>query len=427
MLKVDVAVIGGGPAGSTTAALCAARGLEVAVFERDTFPRFHIGESMLPQSRKIWDELGVTDALEARFLRKYGARFVDAQSSDEQSYRFAEAFDGSVPYAFEVERAELDDLLLKNAVDKGSQLFSGWSVQKVRPSRVGHGAVDVRDPDGTKTTIAARIIVDATGRDGLISATAAKREKIAGLDNTALFAQWAGLRRREGEAEGDIDIVCFPHGWFWNIPFKGSVNSVGVVCRMEWLRELPKGLSPDQIFDRAVELAPWMGELLAGATRTSQGSAIADFSYRVPEVAGDGWLAVGDATGFIDPLFSTGAHLGFISGRSAAIAIADALAAGDTQKARFAEHDAIVRRGAGIFLGAVQSFYEGTLQRLIFTRPQKTGMRRMITSMLAGDVVAPSRWSDLFERFLAGQGNAGDGAATEPGSDPPPRHSRPSG
>ena len=403
MLKLDVAVIGGGPAGSTTAALCAARGLEVAVFERDTFPRFHIGESMLPQSRKVWDDLGVTDALEARFLRKYGAQFVDASNGDEQAYRFAEAFDSSVTYAFQVERADLDHLLLGNAVAKGAKLFSGWSVQKARPSLAGHGAVDVRDPDGTKTTVAARIIVDATGRDGLLSATHGKRETIAGLDNTAFFSHWDGIRRREGQLEGDIDIVCFPHGWFWNIPFKNGVNSVGAVCRHDWIRELPKGLSPEKIFERAVELAPWVGELVANGTRRTEIGALADFSYRVPDIAGDGWCSVGDATGFIDPLFSTGAHLGFVSGRSASIAIGEALAAGDTSKARFAEHEATVRRGAGLFVGAVQSFYEGTLQRMIFTRPQKTAMRRMITSMLAGDVVERSRWTDLFERFLTGQ------------------------
>jgi flavin-dependent dehydrogenase len=419
VLKVDVAVVGGGPAGSTAAALCAKRGLEVAVFERDAFPRFHIGESLLPQSQKVWEELGVTEQLEARFLRKYGARFIAADSGDEQHYRFAQAFDGSVTYAYEVERAEFDDLLLKNAVAKGAKLFSGWSVQKVRPSLVGHGAVDVRDPDGTKTTVAARVIVDATGRDGLIAAAPGKREKIAGLDNTAVFAHWQGVRRREGESEGDIDIVCFPHGWFWNIPFKGGVNSVGVVCRMEWMRELPKGLSPHQIFDRAVEQAPWMQELISGASRSTEGGALADFSYRVPDLAGDGWVAVGDATGFIDPLFSTGAHLGFVSGSTAARAIAEGLDAGDTSRARFAEHEASVRRGAGLFVGAVQSFYEGTLQRLIFTRPQKTGMRRMITSMLAGDVVEKSRWTDLFERFLAGRaGELGDVAAIDGDAEP---------
>jgi flavin-dependent dehydrogenase len=411
VLKVDVAVVGGGPAGSTAAALCAKRGLEVAVFERDAFPRFHIGESMLPQSHKVWAELGVTEQLEAKFLRKYGARFVRAETGEEQRYGFAEAFDGSFNHAYQVERAELDELLLQNAVKSGAKLHAGWTALKARPSLVGHGALDVRDPDGTKTTIAARIIVDATGRDGLIAAAPGRREKLPGLDNTAVFAHWEGLRRREGIAEGDIDIVCFPHGWFWNIPFRSGLNSVGVVCRAPWIREMAKGLQPEGIFDRAVEEAPWVKELLASGKRRTETMAAADFSYRVAEIAGDGWVAVGDATGFIDPLFSTGAHLGFVSGSTAARAIAAALAAGDTSKAAFADHEATVRRGAGLFLGAVQSFYEGTLERLIFTNPQKTGMRRMITSMLSGDVVERSRWTDLFERFLRGQ--ADEAAATQ--------------
>lgn len=400
-MRFDVAVVGGGPGGSTTAALLAKRGLSVGVFERDRFPRFHIGESMLPQSTRVWQELGVVAQLEERFIRKYGARFVQASTGAEQSYRFAEAFDGSVTYAYEVQRDAMDDLLLRNAERLGARVHEGWEVVAARPSAKGDAQVDVRDPEGRRTTVDCRFVVDATGRDGLISAVPGRREKIAGLDNTAVFSHWEGVPRREGQAEGDIDIVCWPHGWFWNIPFKGGLNSVGTVCRGPWLRSLPKGSTPGDIFQRAIELAPWMKDRLAGATRKTEVTALADFTYRVSEVRGDGWLAVGDASGFIDPLFSTGAHLAFTAGSAAAATIADALVAGDGSRERFADYEVLVRRGANIFIGAVQSFYEGRLERLIFTNPQKTAMRRMITSMLAGDVFAPTRYMDLFERFLA--------------------------
>ncbi len=425
----DVVVVGGGPGGSTTAALLAQQGVDVAVIERAKFPRFHIGESMLPQSRKVWERLGVVPALEARFIQKHGARFVDATSGDEQSYRFAEAFDSSVTYSYEVPRDEFDDLLLRNAVRCGARLFEGWEASSARPSATG-GTLELRDPEGTRTTVSCRMIVDATGRDGLISAAPGRREKIAGLDNTAFFSQWEGVPRREGLAEGDIDIVCWPHGWFWNIPFKGGVNSVGAVCRASWLRSLPRGLSPADILQRAIDLAPWMGARLSGATLRVEPGALADFSYRVPEMRGDGWVGVGDAGGFIDPLFSTGAHLAFTSGSTAADAIAAGLAAGDLTGERFAAHEAHLRRGANIFIGAVQEFYMGRLQQLIFTRPQRTAMRRMITSMLAGDVFAVSRWTELLEHFLSRQakeqehdladegGSMGAGAAEVDASSP---------
>jgi flavin-dependent dehydrogenase len=216
------------------------------------------------------------------------------------------------------------------------------------------------------------------------------------LDKTALFSHFTGVERQPGREEGNIDIIVFPHGWFWNIPFRGEVNSFGVVCSSAWIRTRRPGEPLDQFFDRTVDDAYWAKRLLCRATRLNPVRAIADYSYRVEQYGGDGWLAVGDSSGFVDPLFSTGAHLAFSSAALAADEITAALHAGDVSARRWQAYQATVRRGVELFVGAVQAFYAGALSDAIFEQPQRKVLRQTITSMLAGDVFGDASWT----RFL---------------------------
>lgn len=385
----DVVILGGGPGGSTLASCLALRGRRALVLEREKFPRFHIGESLLPRSREVFRKIGVEGKLEERFLRKYGARFLCSATRRVSTYRFAEAFEPELDFAYQVPRAEFDDVLLKHAAELGAEVREEWEATDVifeGSKAAGVRARPVNAPS-EEVEIRAPVVVDATGRDTLLALRTRRKANVPKLDKTALFSHYKGAARQQGLEEGNIQIVVFEHGWFWFIPFRGDITSVGVVVSSEWLKSRRKGESLDALYDRAVAESSWATELLAGAERLRPVGALADFSYRIDQLAGDGWLFVGDAGGFLDPLFSTGAHLAVKGADLAAEAIDQALASGDTSRAAFARYEAAVRYAVDLFLGFVQAFYgDGRLREALFEQNQRPVVRRLITSVLSGDV-----------------------------------------
>ncbi len=416
----DVVIAGGGPSGSTAATLLAKAGLRVIVLESETFPRFHIGESLLPQSYRIWERLGIVDQLEARYIRKYGARFVDCRTERSETYAFEDAFHPTSHYAFQVPRADFDDLLLRHAATCGAVVRHGWTVREVMFDRDVAVGVRASDADGTVHEIFARVVLDATGRDTLLASRVRTKWRIPGLDKTAVFGHFVGVERQTGRAEGTIDIVVFPHGWFWNIPFRGEVNSVGVVCSSTWMRARRSGETLDAFFTRTLDDAGWMKRTMAGAQRINPARALADFSYRVDRLAGDGWAMIGDAAGFLDPLFSTGAHLAFRGAEMAADHIVAELGAGrPLVAASWSAYETELRSGADLFLGAVQAFYDGTLSELVFQQPQRRVLRQTITSMLAGDVFdSTATWARFLRERFAARLPEGDAPVAPAGATP---------
>jgi len=270
----------------------------------------------------------------------------------------------------------------------------------------GVGGGEVRGPDGTAQGIDARFVVDATGRDAMTARASGDVQRIAHLDRTALYTQVRGAWRDVGEREGDIQIVvCGEDGersWFWLIPFADGRTSVGVVVSGAWVRA-HQGVvgGAEALFEAAVRESPAVGGMLDGAERLFAPRATGDFSFRVGQMRGEGWLAVGDAAGFIDPLFSTGVHLAMNGALRAADAIDEALAEGDVSAGRFEAWEREMRAGAELFLGAVQAFYEGDLAAYLFAEPQHPFLRRAITSLLAGDVFdEDARWAkEIRTRF----------------------------
>ena len=403
---LDVLVVGGGPGGATLAACLARRGRRVLVLERDTFPRFHIGESLLPGSIQVFEELGLLPAIEARFLRKDGAVFIDGPSGRETRYAFSEAFKPRHAHAYQVPRDEFDLLLLEHARASGAEARYGWTVERMLLENDRAVGVVARDPEGRQHEIRARLVVDATGRDALRAHASRSQQKLPLLEQTlALYSQFRGIPRAEGPLGGDIRIVVSPAGWFWLIPFADGRTSVGAVLEPSAIVKAQGRADVGQTFAAVCDACEPMRRLLEGAEPVFPVRAIADFSYRVTEISGDGWLAIGDAAGFIDPLFSTGVHLAVRGARLASDHIDAALSDGDVSRPRWLAYERSQRRATEIFVGAVQAFYRGLFKTLLDgSAKQHPYLRKLITSILAGDVYHDDepRWlRDFATRFPA--------------------------
>jgi flavin-dependent dehydrogenase len=392
----DVVIAGGGPAGSVCAATLARKGLKVLVLEKTKFPRFHLGESLLPSSLPILDAIGVLPEIASRFIWKYGARFHEDHGTKRRKDRFdfANGWRPELDHAFQVPRDEFDQLLLEHARKSGADVREEETVV-----RLERGKVVTKKGE----TFEARFVVDATGRDAF---TAADKTKIEGLDQTALFAHFTGVARPEGRLAGDIDIVLFPDAdprrpnWFWFIPFEDGRTSVGAVVSRAWMKN-ERG-SVAEMFAAAVRASATATELLAHATMAwPEPRATADFSYRVSSYVGDGFVRIGDAGGFIDPLFSTGAHIAMVGGHRAANAIAAALEDPSHEAALLGEWETTLRAGAETFISAVQAFYAGPLVDVLFHEDKHEALRRSVTSLLAGDVFHDSVWLRDAKRRIA--------------------------
>lgn len=407
----DVVIVGGGPGGSICATRLAQGGAKVVLLEKEEFPRFHLGESLLPQSLPVLEAVGVLDQVEASFIQKYGARFHDDALGRKDRFSFDGAWRNERDHSFEVERSKFDKVLLDHARAQGVDVRQPWSVTGA--VREGERVVGVlaKAPDGTDARFDAKYVVDASGRDALFAHAARSTEKIVNLDQTAIFSHYEGVKRPEGKLAGDIDIVIFRESptarpnWFWMIPFKDGVTSVGAVVSRSWIKSHRASLDKDAVakhgdeltalFHVAVHESRSATQLLEGSTMMwPRCQAAADFSYRVRELTGEGWVAIGDAGGFIDPLFSTGAHIAMCGAKAAADMLLELLAPGgaadETKKLKAWE--TMLRNGAETFILAVQAFYAGPLMEAIFAENKHNALRRSITSLLAGDVFTDAVW-----------------------------------
>ncbi|HXJ80684.1 MAG TPA: NAD(P)/FAD-dependent oxidoreductase, partial [Candidatus Methylomirabilis sp.] len=377
----DVLVIGGGPGGATIATLLARGRRSVAVVEREVFPRFHVGESLLPANVPLFERLGVLDHLQQRrFITKYGAAFHDQETGLEYTFYFLKGQPWP-NWSFEVPRAEFDHILLEHAKrQEGVTVLQPAAVEEVSFDADG---VDVLVRQGGSTErVRARFLVDASGRDAFLASRFGRRRSLPGLGKVALFAHYRGARRWPGRDEGNIRIFIFEDGWFWWIPFTGDVTSIGCVLHARTVRGR-EGSMPD-LFEVMIQRCRRVAEGLEGAERITAVHTTANFSYRAEPMVGDRFVCVGDAVTFVDPIFSSGVYVAMQSAELAAETILRAFAEGRFETARFAGYERRIRRGIAPFFRFIRHYYEPAFLE-VFLRPKNVaGMLDTVLGVLAG-------------------------------------------
>ena len=388
----DVLVVGGGPAGSTISALLSEQGWNVHLLEKDPHPRFHIGESLLPQSLPILKKLGVLGEVERIGILKYGAEMVSHRYRRSQMFYFAEAFDESQPYAFEVKRSEFDAILLRNAIAKGVIVHEGVKALRVefRPHQNSQNSlVLAEDREGQFQIWDTKFVVDASGRDTFLSHQLGGKRRSQQHSSAAIFGHFEGVGRLPGKDEGNITAGWLDDGWCWLIPFKDGTTSVGVVCHPDYIKSRTVPL--DQFLLDTLRQSPPIAARMERAKPLTQTYAAANFSYRRDTMSGDGYLMIGDAFAFIDPVFSSGVHLALNSGTRGAKVVDAYLRQSPEYAAHLEEFERMVRRGIKTFSWFIHRFNQPAFQELFVSskRPQK--IERAVLSLLAGDVFAQSR------------------------------------
>lgn len=385
----DVLVVGGGPAGSTIAALLAERSHHVVLVEKDKHPRFHIGESLLPFNLPLLERLGVLPEVERIGMMKYGAEFIAPECvSRSSTFLFARAFDKNLPYAYQVRRSEFDHILLRNAAAKGVTVAEQCQVTDVE--FVGDAGVvaTARGQDGSQRTWRARFLVDASGRDTLLASKFGIRRRNPKHSSAALFGHFTGARRLPGKAEGNISIFWFNHGWFWFIPLADGTTSVGAVCWPAYLKARRTDLT--NFFFATIALCPAIADRLKEATLTTPITATGNFSYESQHMIGTRYLMVGDAFAFIDPMFSSGVYLAMSSAFRAADAVDDCLRFPDQAARSLRRFQRMTLRGIRTYSWFI---YRATTPafRSLFMHPRNVlRVEEALMSLLAGDVFGHS-------------------------------------
>jgi flavin-dependent dehydrogenase len=385
--RYDVVVIGGGPAGSTAASLVAQQGYSVLLLERDASSPFQVGESLMPGTYWTFKRLGMLERLEASsFPRKYSVQFFGASGRGSAPFYFHEFEPHASAVTWQVVRSEFDDMMMENARSKGAQVVEGAPVREVLFDGERAAGVRVMTPDGTEREVGARVVVDATGQSALIARRLGMKKLEPKLKKASVFTHFSGGRRDDGIDEGATLILHTRHkqSWFWYIPLPDDRVSVGVVGGLDYLLRGRDG-DAEEIFAEEVALCEPMQQRLADAEQVMPVKVTQDFSYRADRIAGDGWVLVGDAFGFVDPIYSSGVYLALVSGEMAADAIVEGLANDDTGAAQLGKFEQQYLRGMEAVRRLVYAFYEDEFSFSEFLR-RNPDCRRGIVDILSGNL-----------------------------------------
>ncbi|MFM7042933.1 MAG: NAD(P)/FAD-dependent oxidoreductase [Planctomycetaceae bacterium] len=386
----DVIVVGGGPAGATTATLIAQQGYSVRLLEREHFPRYHVGESLIPETFWVLDRLGILPKLrDSRFVKKHSVQFVTEQGRLSAPFYFSDHKPHESSQTWQVLRQDFDQLMLDHARESGVDVREGVRVLEVLFE--GSRAVGVRTVDdaGLQQEMRARVVVDAAGQSGIILDRLGLREWDPVLKKAAIWTYWKGAHRDPGRDEGATLVMQTEgkKGWFWYIPLHDDVVSVGVVAPYDYLFTGRASKDLERVYFEEVARCPGVQPRIATAERVGPLRAAKEYSYRSREVAGDGWVLVGDAFGFLDPLYSSGILLALKSGACAADAISEGLARNDTSAAQLGKWGPEYIAGMERMRRLVCEFYDGlNFGRFVRENQDRKGL---VTDILIGDIFKP--------------------------------------
>jgi flavin-dependent dehydrogenase len=380
----DVAVIGGGPAGSTAATLLARRGYKVIALEKARHPRFHIGESLLPMNLPIFERLGVMEKVRELGVHKAGADFEADNAAGYNTFDFAQALGHSPPHAYQVWRQDFDRMLFEHARECGADTREGHQVIGIDQAGPRSTRLEVR-VQGGGYHIQARYVVDASGRDTFLGAKMKLRRKNREHQSAAIFGHFRGAELRPGKEAGNISIYRFEHGWMWMIPLRDGVMSVGAVCRPDYLKQR-SGKTVDFLL-ATLQKNPALWRRLQGAELISdEVRATGNYSYDSVHMGGPGWVMVGDAFAFLDPVFSSGVYLAMSGAEHAAKVVDAALRDPTSENALLRRLERRQRAGMARFSFFIYRF-NGPVMQQMFGAPRNTWqVQQGVISMLAGDL-----------------------------------------
>lgn len=392
----DVLVIGGGPAGSTVASMLVDKGHKVVLLEKSHHPRFHIGESLLPANLPLFEKMGIAEDIKAIGMLKPGAEFVSPHHDATQVFHFAQAWDKSMPHAYQVERSAFDHILIRHAQRNGATVHEGCKVTAVDFLAAGGAHVTGRHDDGHDQRWKARFVVDASGRDTFLANRFKTRQRNPRHNSSALYGHFSQARRNPGKTEGNITIFWFSHGWFWFIPMVNGLTSVGMVTWPYHMKTRGQRSLQRFLMDN-IATCPDLDARLRDASLTNAVEATGNFSYQSKQSHGQDYLLLGDAFAFIDPVFSSGVWLAMHSAVVGADTIDTCLRNPSAKVAALKHFDQQMRRGPRQFSWFVYRI-TNPIMRDFFMGPSNIfRVQEALLSMLAGDVFGKTPiWRSIF-------------------------------
>jgi flavin-dependent dehydrogenase len=381
--ECDVLVIGGGPAGSTIAALLAQKGKQVVLLEKDQLPRFHIGESLLPLNLPLFERLGVAEDVRRIGVYKPGAEVISDEHGVATTFRFANNPHLSVDHSYHVKRADFDKLLLDNSRRLGATVLEGMRVTDVKFGVGGRTRVTAIGFDGAPSSWSSRYLVDASGRDTLLASRLGLKRVDKRNNTAAVFGHFRNVPRREGDAEGMITMHLLEHGWFWMIPLPDGVLSVGLVGKQAFFKTRTGNL--DSFFARAIAASPSVVARMANAEPIGALVATANYSYDSRRCTGDGYILIGDAAAFIDPLFSSGVMMAMSSATFGAEAVDAWLDDRKLGERLMRNYERKVRRGLNSLSWLIYRINTPVLRDIFMASFDLFNTRNGLLAILAGD------------------------------------------